>query len=100
MRWENELKLDDIEEPYKTMAADIGIENLLKLSKQFGGMSIYIPKPDTLLRQAKHAQIKKEFNGYNYAYLARKYNLSEKWVRNICGDDFPKGQMSIYDFED
>lgn len=99
MRLEDKLKLEDIEEPYKTIAQKIGVDNLVKLAKQFGGMSIYIPKPDTLLRQAKYTQIKKEFNGYNQAYLARKYNLSEKWIRNICGEGYPKGQMTIYDFE-
>ena len=99
MRLEDDLMLDDIEEPYKTIAEKIGVENLVKLTKQFGGMSIYIPKPDTLLRRSKYTQIKKEFNGYNHAQLARKYNLSEKWIRNICSEGYPKGQMTIYDFE-
>lgn len=99
LRLEDELKIEEIEEPYRTIADKIGIQNLLRLSKQFGGMSIYIPKPDTLLRQAKYTLIKKEFNGYNHAQLARKYNLSEKWIRNICGDGHCKGQMTIYDFE-
>ena len=100
MRLQNELNPEDFEEPYKTKTEIIGTENLIALCKQFGGMSVYITKPDTLLRGAKHAQIRKEFNGYNHAYLARKYNLSDKWIRKICGEGFPKGQMSIYDIHD
>lgn len=54
-----------------------------QVCKLYGGMSIYVPKvsPD-----AKE-NIKKEFNGYNTAFLAHKYNLSQNSVRNIVRED-------------
>ena len=50
-----------------------------KIYKKYGGVSIYIPKVSPSAREG----IIKECNGYNFAFLAHKYNLSERKVREI-----------------
>lgn len=50
-----------------------------KIYKTYGGVSIYIPKVSPSAREG----IIKECNGYNFAFLAHKYNLSERKVREI-----------------
>ena len=44
-----------------------------------------------------YEKIKEEYNGYNTAQLARKYGITERWVREICGDDMP-GQIGLIEY--
>uniref|UniRef100_UPI002634D357 Mor transcription activator family protein n=1 Tax=uncultured Helicobacter sp. TaxID=175537 RepID=UPI002634D357 len=61
-----------------------------KIYKTYGGVSIYIPKVSPSAREG----IIKECNGYNFAFLAHKYNLSERKVREIVreGKNKEKGE--------
>ena len=95
--WVNELNLDMIPEPYNEVAKIIGVENFIKLAKTIGGATIYIPKADSFLKPVRDMKIKEEFNGYNHLQLARKYNLSVRWIIEICGEGNVEGQISIFD---
>ena len=70
---------------YRMIAEAIGTDNFYKLAEIVGGTTIYIPKPESLTRPVRDARIKKEFTGYNHQELARKYGVTERWVRRICG---------------
>jgi len=97
----NELTPDMIPDGiYKDIAETIGVANFIKLAELIGGATIYIPKTDSFLRPVRDLRIKKEFNGYNHTELAKKYNLSERWIREICGEGHAKGQCSLFDFLD
>lgn len=50
-----------------------------KICKEYGGISVYVPKVSPTAKD----DIKAEFNGYNTAFLAYKYNLSQNSVRNV-----------------
>lgn len=95
--WIKDLTLDMIPEPYKQVADVIGVENFIKLARTIGGSTIYIPKSDSFLRPVRDLNIKKDFNGYNHLELARKYNLSERWILEICGEGSIEGQISLFD---
>lgn len=73
-------------EKYNYMAKLIGLENFFLLTKEFGGDMFYIPKLDTVLKDIRNANIKKEFNGGNVKQLAKNYNISERWVRKIVNN--------------
>lgn len=79
------------------IAGEIGIENLLKLAWIIGGSTVYIPSVEQILLPARNARIKREFNGYNHAALARKYNITERWVRALCGNGCLEEQVSFED---
>lgn len=53
-----------------------------RICREFGGISIYIPKVIPNARE----RVLSEFNGYNTATLAYKYNLSQNQVRQIIKD--------------
>lgn len=97
--WINDLTLDMIPEAHRELAETIGIENFIKLAKIMGGKTVYIPKADSFLRPARDINIKKEFNGFNHAELAKRYNLSQRWVVEICGPGHSEGQISIFNFD-
>ncbi len=83
---------------YKQISEAIGVENFYKLAEVVGGATVYIPKPESLVRPARDARIKSEFNGYNHSELAKRYGVTERWVRQLCGEGRPEGQMNIFDF--
>ncbi|MCI9179149.1 MAG: hypothetical protein HFG50_03950 [Lachnospiraceae bacterium] len=83
---------------YKDIAQAIGSENFYKLTKVVGGATIYLPKPESVIRPVRDAHIKSEFNGYNHPELAKKYGVTERWVRQLCGDGKLQGQMELFDF--
>lgn len=85
---------------YREIAEKIGIENLIKLALLAGGAKLYIPKAESLIRPVRDLRIKSEFSGYNHLELAKKYNLSESWIREICGEGYLKGQCSVFDILD
>lgn len=82
---------------YQEIAREIGVENLLRLSKIVGGSTFYCPKLESLLKPARDQAIRDEYNGYNQAELASKYGVTTRWVRSICGEEDVPGQMSLYD---
>lgn len=77
------ITADSLEGEQKEIAECIGIEAYRKLSEQFGGSTIYIQKPDTLLKIRRNNEIRKLFNGKNYRSLALRFNLSENYIRLI-----------------
>jgi len=78
------IQIEELNEPYREIAEKIGVESAVEVAKLFGGSQVYFPKLDSVLRIYRDALIKKEFNGYNYRELSKKYGLSETWVRLIC----------------
>lgn len=102
----NQLTIDDLPEPYKTIAELSDVTTAIKLAEHFGGSQVTFQKLDTALYILKERLIKDEFNGYNYEDLARKYNCSTSWVRRITSDIVHRernkpldGQMTVFDLK-
>lgn len=77
------LTIDDLPEPYNTIAELTDIATAIKLAEHFGGGQITFPKLNTVLYILKARLIQEEFNGFNHDKLARKYNCSTSWIRKI-----------------
>lgn len=80
---ENDINIKEIDERYKAVVNKIGIKNFIHLTKEAGGGNCYVPKTDSLLRNVRNRKIVKEYNGYNIREIAKKYNLSVRWTREI-----------------
>lgn len=100
-----ELTLDDLQQQHREYAEVIGLDNLLKLSDNFGGTSIYIPQRRELVKNKVYAAIYKEFDGSNLPELIQKYGVSKSTIYKIvqdkvghCSWSIP-GQMSILDWQ-
>ena len=85
-----ELSAEKMSEEYRNMSEDfqmvadaIGMEFALRLAKELGGMQIYIPQFDKLIRKRRDLRIRAEFTGFNHRKLAKKYNLTDRWIREI-----------------
>ena len=77
------VSLDQLYGDQRELAETVGLEAYRKLVANYGGMSVYINKPETILRDLRNTEICNSFNGFNYRELAKKYRLSEKTVREI-----------------
>jgi Mor family transcriptional regulator len=77
------ISLESLPEDLQMIAEALNIEAAMKMAKCFGGMRIYIPKIEGLLRNDRDEQVRKEFNGGNHRKLAQKYKLSESRIRTI-----------------
>lgn len=77
------LRPEQLPEPCMSIATEIGIESTIKLVNLIGGELLYLPKLKSLTMPIRKEMIVKEFNGYNYKFLAEKYGFSERWVRVI-----------------
>lgn len=77
------VSLDQLSGDQRELAEIVGLEAYRKLVANYGGMSVYINKPETILRDLRNTEICNSFNGFNYRELAKKYHLSEKTVREI-----------------
>lgn len=92
------LNIEDIQnEEQRHLAQTIGISAYISLVKEYGGTSVYVFKEDSLTKAIRDEKIKKEFNGSNYSYLARKYNLTDQRIRAIVGSDELEGQISFFE---
>ncbi|MDE5771349.1 MAG: transcriptional regulator [Ruminococcus sp.] len=67
----------------RELAETVGLEVYKILIENFGGCQLYIPKWETVFKEVRNKEIRKNFNGFNYRELAKKYNLSEKTVHKI-----------------
>lgn len=82
----DKITLKDLDPEQRKIAEKIGINAYLNLIAICGGTYLYIPKFDSIERNLRNEQIKKEFTGYNFKQLARKYNLTEVTIRNLVGE--------------
>lgn len=80
---ENDIRLEDLPSTYQQIARVIGIENVIKLGKELGGESFYLPKLDVCLARVRERKVVEEFKGGNYVELGRKYGVTSFWVRKI-----------------
>ena len=67
-----ELTLDDLQDQHREYAEVIGVDNLLRLSDNFGGTSIYIPQRRELEKNRIYRRIYQEFDGSNLQELTQK----------------------------
>ena len=74
--------LDGLNEVYRDIADEIGIENALAIYRLFRGTQISFPS-SLFSREYIHQAIISEYDGNNLAQLAKKYNYSERSVRRI-----------------
>ncbi len=95
--WTDDLTIEMLPEQFQQLAYTIGLRPLLSLVDQYGGGDIYIPKRDKLLKMTRDRLIKKEYNGRNTRDLARKYDLTDRRVRDILKDDSSPEQLSLLD---
>ncbi len=77
------ITIDDLPESYQEIARIIGVESAVKLSEALGGLAYYFPQLEGILRKKRDECIKREFTGDNHRELAKKYDLTERWIREI-----------------
>jgi Mor family transcriptional regulator len=68
----------------KRIAEVAGLEAAVRIAQTFGGTFIYVPGLDDMMRRARDAMIKKDYDGGMSARkLARKHRLTERQIWNI-----------------
>lgn len=85
-----ELTLEDLDEEQRELADCIGLDAYKKLVATYAGSSLNIRMPDKLTIKRRNNRMRKEFNGYNFSELARRYNLTERQIRYIVADEVVK----------
>ena len=73
------------ERTWRDIAEAIGVENFYKLTMAIGGETVYIPKPESILRPVRDRHIKEEFNGFNHGELAKKYDVTDLLPGGVGG---------------
>lgn len=96
---EIEFELSDLIGEQRDLAEVIGLKSYIELVKIYGGTTIYIAKYDKIKNMNRDRKIIQEFNGYNYKYLAIKYNLSDRAVREIISNERNIQNKSQLEFE-
>lgn len=79
----HELEENLLPEKSRKLFSVIGKDAFLKLICAMGGKAPYIPNDSVLEIRNRNDKILKDFNGNNYRHLAQKYDLTERWIREI-----------------
>ena len=94
--WLDDLAVADLPEPLQEWAEIVGVRGAVRLAESVGGEYRYIPKVDKLLIRMRDTRIRREFTGGNLRPLARKYKLSETWIREIIEAKVDDRQASLF----
>ncbi|OQB15729.1 MAG: Mor transcription activator family protein [Firmicutes bacterium ADurb.Bin193] len=90
-----EVTPQELPPPYSDIARAVNMETALRLAQLYQGTHLYFPKLDEVLRTKRNERIKKEFNGYNLKELAIKYNVTDRWIRELVGEAEDENQLGI-----
>ena len=74
--------LSGLNDVYRDIASEIGLENTLIIFKLFHGTQISFPNM-LFSKEYTHNAIISEYNGKNVPQLAQKYNYSERSIWRI-----------------
>lgn len=75
-------ELDGLNDVYREIASEIGIENTLAVYNLFRGMQVSFPN-HFFSTEHIHKMIISEYDGHNISQLAQKYNYSERSIWRI-----------------
>lgn len=75
-------ELDGLNEVYKDIADELGIETALVIFRMFHGTQVSFPNR-LFSKEYVHRAVRREYNGQNARQLAKKYNYSERSVWRI-----------------
>lgn len=84
-KWEVDFLANDLSglnDIYREIADEIGIENAVAIYKLFHGTQVSFPSR-LFSKEHIHKAIVKEYNGKNALQLAQKYNYSERSIWRI-----------------
>lgn len=95
-KWMEDIPAELLPEQYRPLAELIGVQKLLLLAEQYGGDRLYIPKLETLVRRALYQKIREEYNGYNIKQLMHRYNLTSRYIEEICKGEPPLDQICLF----
>ncbi|MBC2703987.1 Mor transcription activator family protein [Desulfobacula sp.] len=76
-------KIENFNELIQTVVDVIGIDSTVKLIKEFGGEALYLPKLESVMRNSRNRDIRKDFTGNNHRELSKKYRLTVRQIRYI-----------------
>ena len=79
-------ELDGLNEVYKDIADELGIETALGIFRMFHGTQISFPNRLFSKEYVRRA-VCREYNGNNARQLAKKYNYSERSVWRILKEE-------------
>ena len=74
--------LSGLNDVYREIADEIGIENAIAIYKLFNGTQVSFPSR-LFSKEYIHKEIISEYNGSNVMQLAQKYNYSERSIWRI-----------------
>lgn len=92
-------ELQCVSEDLQMLLGITGLEVFLKICKTFEGTSIYFSK--SISKELERESILKDYQNSQITYkeLARKYNYSETYIREICNNlfsSFSKEDKSLF----
>ena len=96
----DKFSIENLDKEQREIAETIGMEAYIKLSKMYGGITIYVGKIDKLKNLTRDKKIVKEYNGYNANILAKKYKISSRYVQRIIEKNNTSNQITLFDGED
>lgn len=70
-------------DPYEYLVELIGVENTIKIMNEFGGSQVHFPMKKNVVMSFMPEIIGREFDGYNYTELAKKYGISTSYIRKV-----------------
>ncbi len=82
----DQISLEQLPANQRELAELLGMRQYIELTRRFGGETIYIQKYSELLKTPRNAEIKRKFDGFNFVELAREYDLSERYIRELVSD--------------
>lgn len=98
-KWLDEIRPEDLPEPYARIASLIGIRHALVLAREFAGSEVYFRKLDVVLAEVRDRRIRGEYNGYNVHELAKKYALTDRWVKIIVTPGGDPNQRTLFELD-
>lgn len=78
-----DVRREDIPANLVELVNIIGVENMVHISKSYGGRVIYVPTYKSMIRNARDRQIVSEYDGYNANDLGNIYGLTPNHVYRI-----------------
>jgi len=72
-----------IMQPYDALMGQEGFDAIYTICENLGGATVYVPSARKIFAECLIREAMREFNGYNYNSLAKKYGFSARHLRRI-----------------